>query len=68
MRFDWILDSPFGGKGLKLGAVMLREKTPKTPSISGKKLSLITLPPIIMEVENSPFAHKPHIFQDPIFH
>ena len=28
----------------------------------------ITLPPIIMEVENSPFGDKPHIFQDPIFH
>ena len=27
-----------------------------------------TLPPIIMEVENSPFGDKPHIFQDPIFH
>ena len=26
------------------------------------------LPPIIMEVDNSPFGDKSHIFQDPIFH
>ena len=31
-------------------------------------LPTCTLPPIIMEVENSPFGDKPHIFQGPIFH
>ena len=29
---------------------------------------IFTLPPIIMEVENSPFGDYFHIFQEPIFH
>ena len=28
---------------------------------------VVTLPPIVMEVENSLFGDKPHIFQEPIF-
>ena len=27
-----------------------------------------TLPPIVMDMENSLFGDKPHIFQDTIFH
>ena len=40
----------------------------KNPGCNWGTLGNITLPPIIMEVENSPFGDKPHIFQDPIFH
>ncbi len=41
------------------------------PTNSNKQIMMTksnTLPPIIMEVETSPFGDKPHIFQDPIFH